>query len=148
MKGIGIISNIMNIVQEISLGKYHFELAILLRESILLNSKTWVEVTNDDIEMLEAVDRIMMRRILDVPISTSKPALYLELGCIPIRYIIKARRLLFLQYILKRNKNETISKVFWAQKENPVKNDWWLQVEQDLKEFQLYHAKKKHLNFT
>ena len=88
----------------------------MLLSSMLLNSETWVDVTNDDIEMLEAVDRIMMRRILDVPISTSKPALYLELGCIPIRYIIKARRLLFLQYILKRNKNETISKVFWAQK--------------------------------
>ena len=58
MKGIGIISNIMNILQEIGLGKFHFELAVLLRESMLLssmllNSETWVNVTSDDIEMLE-----------------------------------------------------------------------------------------------
>ena len=73
MKGIGIISNIMNIVQELSLGRYHFELAVLLRESMLLssmllNSETWVNVTSENIEMLESVDRIMMRGILDVPI--------------------------------------------------------------------------------
>ena len=88
----------------------------------------------------------MMRRILNTPISTSKPALYLELGCIPIRYIIKAKRLLFLQYILKRNKEETISKVFWAQHLNPVKNDWWLQVKEDLKEFQLDHRQIGHMS--
>ena len=54
-----------------------------------------------------------------------------------MRYIIKARRLLFLQYLLKQNKNETISKVFWSQKISPVKNDCWLQVEQDLQDFDL-----------
>ena len=58
---------------------------------------------------------------------------------IRVNYIIKARRLLFLQYILKLNKEETISKVFWAQKENPVKNDWFSQIEEDLKDFQLDH---------
>ena len=89
--------------------------------------------------MLESVDRTLLRRLFDVPVSVSKPSLYLELGLIPIRYIIKSRRLNFLQYILKQNKEETISKVFWAQKKNPVKNDWWLQVEQDLKEFELDH---------
>ena len=68
-----------------------------------------------------------------------KPSLYLELGCIPINYIIKSRRLLFLQYILKLKKDDTISKVFWAQKENPIKNDWFSQVEEDIKEFQLDH---------
>ena len=107
----------------------------------MLNSETWVGLTlaKEDIETLISVDGTLMRRLLEVPVSASKASLYFELGCIPIRYIIKARRLLFLQYLLKRNKNETISKVFWSQKISPVKNDWWLQVEKDLKEFQLDH---------
>ena len=102
------------------MGQFHFEIGALLRESIflssiLLNSETWVNLSNDDIEMLESVDRILLRRLFDVPISTSKPSLYLELGLIPIRYIIKTRRIMFLQYILKQDKEETISKIFWAQ---------------------------------
>ena len=114
MKGMGIISNIINIMKELSLGQFHFEMGVLLRESLflssmLLNSETWVDITKEDMEVLESVDRILLRRLLDVPTSTPKPALYLELGCIPIRYIIKSRRLLFLQYILKRNKNETMN---------------------------------------
>ena len=31
---------------------------------------------------------------------------------------------MFLHYILNCDKNETISKVFWAQQQSPLKNDW------------------------
>ena len=142
MKGMGIISTIMNILKEVNLGNFHFETGLLLRESIflssmLLNSETWVNISKEEIEIMESLDRILMRRILEIPTSTPKPSLYLELGVIPIGDIIKARRLLFLQYILKRKKEETISKAFWAQKANPVKNDWCLQVDKDLKDYKL-----------
>ena len=90
-------------------------------------------------EILESLDRRLMRQILGTPTSTPIPSLYLELGCIPITFIIKAKRLIFLQYILKLKREETVSKVFWAQKENPVKNDWYSQIEEDLKEFGLNH---------
>ena len=70
---------------------------------MLLNSETWVGLTlaKEDIETLISVDGTLMRRLLEVPVSASKASLYLELGCIPMRYIIKARRLLFLQYLLR-----------------------------------------------
>ena len=144
MKGMGIISTIMNILKEVNLGNFHFETGLLLRESLflssmLVNSETWVNIAKEEIEIMESLDRILMRRILEIPTSTPKPSLYLELGVIPIGYIIKSRRLLFLQYILKRNKEETISKAFWAQRANPVKNDWCLQVDKDLKDFKLDH---------
>ena len=115
MRGMGIISTIMNILKELNLGKFHFETGLILRESIflssmLVNSETWVNIKKEDIEVLESLDRILMRRLLETPTSTPKPSLYLELGCIPVGYIIKSRRLMFLQYILKRKKDETISK--------------------------------------
>merc|ERR1712096_430137 len=102
-KGLGIISNIMNILKEVNLGSFHFETAMLLRESmflnaILINSETWVDVKKEDLEILESLDRRLMRRILETPTSTPIPSLYLELGCIPISFIIKAKRLIFLQY--------------------------------------------------
>ena len=44
---------------------------------------------------------------------------------------------MFLHYLLSRNENELIFKVFSVQKENPIKNDWCSQVMKDLKEFGL-----------
>ena len=73
-----------------------------------------------------------MRRILETPTSTGVPALYLELGCIPIRFIIMGRRIMFLNYILNCDTNETISKVFWAQETDPLPNDWCVTVKEDL----------------
>ena len=89
-KGIGAISNIMNILKNVSLGQYYFEIALLLREStflssILLNSETWVNVTKTNIEELEQIDETLLRRILNAPAKTPLPALYLELGISPIR---------------------------------------------------------------
>ena len=49
-RGIGAISNIMNILKEVSLGNFYYEMAILLRQamflsSVLLNSETWMNLT-------------------------------------------------------------------------------------------------------
>ena len=103
MKGMGIISTIMNILKEVNLGNFHFETGLLLRESLflssmLVNSETWVNIAKEEIEIMESLDRILMRRILEILTSTPKPSLYLELGVIPIGYIIKSRRLLFFQF--------------------------------------------------
>ena len=92
MKGLGIISNIMNILKEVSLGEFFFEIGGLLRNSmflssILLNSETWVNITEEDIKILESVDRILLQRLFEVPTSIPEPSLYLELGLVPIRYI-------------------------------------------------------------
>ena len=70
---------------------------------------------------------------MEAPISTGVPALYLELGCIPIRFIIMGRRIMFLNYILNCDPNETISKVFWAQEADPLPNDWVCTVKEDIK---------------
>ena len=50
--------------------------------------------------------------------------LYLETSEIPIKYVVIARRLLYLQTILKRHDNEITKIIYTAMKENPLKNDW------------------------
>ena len=55
-----------------------------------------------------------------------------DLGLIPLRYIAKARRLMFLHYILNEDENSLIFKFFQAQIQNPLPGDWVLTVEQDL----------------
>ena len=141
-KGYGIVERIIDMLQEISFGHSYFEVANLLRHSlflssILLNSEVWYGLTLTDIEQLEVVDQFLLRRILEAPSSTPKVSLYLEMGCLPIRFIIKSRRIMFLHYILNQKQDSLIFKFFKAQLENPVKGDWSEQVKSDISEIGL-----------
>ena len=141
-KGFGIIERIIEMLQEISFGNNYFEVANLLRHSlflssILLNSEAWYNVSPADIEQLEIVDQSLIRRILEAPCSTPTASLYLEMGCLPIRYIIKTRRIMYLHYILNQEENSLLVKFFQAQKDDPVKGDWTNQVQSDMKDIGL-----------
>ena len=87
--GLGIISQITNLLEVVSFGHHYIEIALLLRESMLINgilhnAEVWYGLTKSEIADLEDLDRLLMRRILKAPISTPKEALYLEIGVVPI----------------------------------------------------------------
>ena len=116
-KGMGKIAQIMSMVEKISLGKHFFKIAFLLREtiflsSILTNSEVLYRLTKPDVDELELLDRSLLRRILSVPNSTPSAALFLETGCMRIGTTIKARRLSYLQNLVKLPKEGMLSKFF------------------------------------
>ena len=132
----------MAMLKEISLGHYYFEIASLLRETLFMNAflwnmETWYNIRKSDYEEIEKIDRILIKRILGVPSSTPSALLYLELGLVPLKYIIQARRLTFLRYILSRKEDDLLLKFFMAQMREPSKNDWCQTVKDDLQEFQI-----------
>ena len=96
----------------------------LFLSSLLLNSEAWVNLSDRDIRTLEKTDEILLSKILGCEAYTSNTFKYLELGIYPIRFEIMKRKIIFLQYILKQDKNSMIYKVFKATSENPVKNDF------------------------
>ena len=141
-KGLGIVARIMDILKTISFGKKYFEIARTLREAelingILTNAEVWYGLKKSEIEELEKVDKLLLRRILGAPDSSSIESLYLELGVVPIRVIIKARRVTYLHYLTKLDKNQMLSKVFETQWKYPVRDDWTLQVQEDLKDLNI-----------
>ena len=78
-------------IKTISLGKQSFEIAIALRDSILLstiltNVEIWHNVTQSDVAELEKVDKSLFQRLLCVPQSTPGIAFYLELGILPVSH--------------------------------------------------------------
>jgi hypothetical protein len=128
-KGVGVINQITQILDSIVFGKYYFEVALILRSSLLLsslllNSEAWVNICDKDIRSLEQTDEHLLAKILDCDSNTSNAFKYLELGIYPIRYEIMKRKILFLQYILHQDKNSMIYKVLEATQENPLKNDF------------------------
>ena len=128
-KSIGIIDQIMDILNSTYFGKYFFEVALVLRSSlllssILLNSEAWVNLTHGNIRSLEQIDEKLLSRILESEANTSNAMKYMELGLYPIRFEIMKRKIIFLQYILKQDKESIMFKVFKATCENPIKNDF------------------------
>ena len=86
---------------------------------------------------METVDLILLRKILKAPRSTPKELLFLELGCTPLRDIIRKRRISFLQYILKQEPQSIMYRFLEAQIENRKPKDWVSQVFENIKELDL-----------
>ena len=99
-RGRGITKDFLATIVEMFAGAQHHELRVTLRNamlinSLLTNSESWYNVTLANIATLEKVDEHMLRDILKAPRMCPKALLYLELGCLPNRYIIKSRRIMF-----------------------------------------------------
>ena len=136
-------TNICQTLSDLCLGPYYYEAAIILRSSLLLstvlsNSEAWVNLTKKNIEDLEAIDETFLRNIFcGAHAKTPLETLYLETGCVPIRFILKSRRLNFLHYILSDKEDSLLSNVFRAQCGNPVKGDWVHTIKKDLEELEI-----------
>ena len=141
-KGKGIVSRIISILDGIPFGKYYYEVGVILRNSLLIssmlfNTEAWYNITQAELELLESVDILFLRRLLNAPRATPKEMLYLELGCVPLREIIIKRRIMFLRYILNEKEESMIKRFFQTQLKNPTKKDWVKTVEEDLKNLKI-----------
>ena len=90
-KGTGIVKRIPTILDSIPLGKHYFEVAMILRDSLLIssilyNAEAWYNITNTELTLIETVDLMFFRRLLK---ATPIEMFYLELGCLPLRQIIR-----------------------------------------------------------
>ena len=138
----GLITEIMDMLSRVSFGSNYFEIAVTLRESrllngILTNADVWYALKKSEIEELEEVDKILLRRILGAPDSTCIESLYLELGIVPIKVILMARRVMYLHYLVTLNPDQMLYKFFTAQWKKPIKDDWIEEVKKDLNELDI-----------
>ena len=103
--GIGMIAQIMSLLNSISLGVHYFKIAKILREAMLINrilfsADVWYDVSEQNLRSLEQIDESLLRKILQAHSKTAIEALYLELGCLPIRFHLMSRRVNFLHLLL------------------------------------------------
>ena len=100
---------------------------------MIFNCEAWYGLSIKQIKLLEKEDEKLMRKFLDCPSKTPIHLLYLELGLLPLRFIIQSRRLSFLKYILNQEETSLVKQVYNEQKRNPLKSDWVKVVEKDLR---------------
>ena len=141
-KGWGIAKDLIATLVEMLAGTNHHTTGVTFRNTILIstmlnNAETWYNLTTVNIVNLEKVDEQMLRGILSAHRMTPRALLYLELGCLPVRYIIKSKRLMFLHYILSHREESLIKMFFNAQIEQSKNTDWTSQVQKDIKELKI-----------
>ena len=66
-KGLGVTNRIMQILQTNFYGKYYFEVALVLRESLflsslLLNSEAWVNISDQDMRKLKQLTKFCWQK--------------------------------------------------------------------------------------
>jgi hypothetical protein len=91
-----------------------------------------VNVTKSDIIKIEKPDLLLQEKLLPSTGNASKCFRYLELGIIPVKYVIMEKRLQFLKYILDESMNSMISQVYHEQKKDSKKGDFVNMVTKDL----------------
>ena len=136
-KAFGNTNRIVTSILERPYAKYTFKAAKLMRDGMLVgsmlnNAETWINITKNDIEKLDKPDVLLMEKLFET--KAAKAFQHLEMGTLPVRYVIMAKRLKFLKYILDENIDSMIRQVYEAQKADSKKGDFIEQIKEDVKE--------------
>ena len=109
----------------------------LFVNGILTNWEVKYGLTEYELDELEKIDKILLRKILNAHSKSPVESLYLETGILPLRTVIKSRRIMYLHHILTRKDNSLLLNFFQVQNKFPTKNDWSETVKKDLKDLNI-----------
>ena len=109
-KGIGLVSQIMGRINNVSLGMHFFRISFILRNAMLVNgittnAESWYNVKEAHLTVFEDIDllllrKILLRKIYNTSSKIAKEAMYVEGGILPVRYVIAKKKFMFLWAIL------------------------------------------------
>ena len=144
---------VIQMLEELTLGDFFFEGAMILRASLFLsslisNSEAWVNLTKKNVTDLEKVDEQLLRKILSAHPKTPTELLYLELGAIPVRFSLMSRRINYLWYLINDKEGSLLKTFFEAQCDQPIRGDWVTTVKQDMADLNIELSFKEIANFS
>ena len=143
----------LQMLDELTLGDYYFEGAMILRNSLFLaslisNCESWVNLTKKNVTDLEKVDEQLLRAILSTHPKTPIELLYLELGAIPVRFTLMSRRINYLWYLIHNKEGSLLKTFFEAQCDQPIRGDWVSTVKQDMADLDIRMSFEEISNTT
>ena len=141
-KAVGNVSKITNALSERPYGKHAYKAALLMRQAMLLggllsNAETLTHLTESDITKLTMPDTLLHRALLSTSGNPSKVFMCLELGIIPVKYVLISKRLNFLHYILSENISSILRKVYDTMKCDSRKGDFYNLVKKDMEDLDI-----------
>ena len=81
-QGIGSVSQVIGMLNQVSLGHYHFEIGLVMRDTVLIsklvfNSEVWYNITDKQISKLEQIDEMYFRKLFSLPRSAPRAGMYI-----------------------------------------------------------------------
>ena len=142
-RGYGTVKEICRMLDNMCLGPYMYQKAIILRDSMLVGTlltccEAWYNVTESELGQIEQVDKSLWCALLEVARTVPYDLICLDLGLEPLRYVIMKRRLLYLQHILKQKETSLVKKFLKTQAICPKKKDWVLTVKSNLEHLKIH----------
>ena len=128
-KAIGTSTEIISLCKEINFGKNQISEMLLLYHSVFLprlvyNCEAWTNLTCKDYSCLENVQKNFLRHVMEVPKSTPTSGLFLEMGILPVQFVIEVRQLMFLKKIIARDPSDHVKEVYLEMLKYPGENNW------------------------
>ena len=100
----------------------------ILIPKILYGCETWTNITKQQIDKLEKIQKDALQRIFNIPRTTSRFGLYFECGILPIEHRIIIRKLMYLKKILNMPDSRLVKIVYNEQKRLGMTKCWWNEV--------------------
>ena len=113
----GIVNKKLLSISERPFGIHTYKTALIMREAMLIgsmltNSESWINLIQQNLNKLQKPDTILQRKLLSESGNPSKVFMFLELGVLPVRYVMMMKRLTFLKYILGESTTSIIGQIY------------------------------------
>ena len=119
----------------------------MLLGSMLPNAESWINITQTDLTNLQKPDTMLQKELLSISGNPSKAFMSLELGFIPVKYVIMYKRLTFLHYILNENTSSTLKQVYDVLKCDSRRGDFYFLAQNDIRDTEITQTEGEIKNF-
>ena len=86
---------------------------------------------------MEKIDEMLFRKIFYLTSTAPRVVMFIECGKIPIRHVVKSRRIMYFWHLMHKEKDELLVKFLEAQELSPSSHDWICQVRKDMQDIKL-----------
>ena len=123
----------MALASEITLGAFLIKTLISLHKIMFIpvvtfNSGAWNNVTAAQMSKLRTIQLKYLKRIVRTPISTANCFTFLEMGILPIEFIIHINQLNFLHHIMNLSEDDPVKTNYFQQKLFKYEKNWFNEV--------------------
>ena len=141
-RGFGSVKDITNMLDDMCLGPYMFQKAIILQNSMLVGtllscSEARYNLTEADLGQVEQADKGLWSSLLEVARTIPYDIICLELALEALRFIITRRRLVNFHHIMKQKQTSLVKQFVKTQMKDLKKKDWCKTVIQDLEQLEI-----------
>ena len=135
-KGKACIVSAISMCNEVTMGIYAVQTLLLLYSGLLFlqvllyNSRSWCNLSKQDLNSLRIIQMKYLKRIFHAPSSTSNVIVLLETGTLPIEQEIHKRQLNFLHHILTLENTDPVKLTYQEQLKYPYEKNWGNEIKE------------------